>query len=211
LATSTLVARVDTAIAGMKGVGAETDLFVELPSGNGRNRDTLRIADKSRYAVPITIATDDMRRITLVSDGARKVEVANGQIGRPRPVQALLPRWLDEFPRYVFAPLTDGVNTWTQLSRELAQAGYDVRTERRDMPVRGQNRAFYRLLASKGETSIEIRIDGERMLPVTIRVVRGPDSRNKQLWTARYSFGHQFAATEFVPPSPVAAETGQGS
>lgn len=206
-----LARKVDEAMAAAKGIGAKTDVYADLPEGSGRVTLYSRIQERGRYVVEYVHPKTRLSVNLLIGDGSRQTRREGGTWLPPSGIGASgapsVAAWIESFPAQAFASTTDGYGAWTALAGGLGKAGFRVSVQETKLPVRGQPRTFYRLVADKTTARIEARFDGQRMLPVTIRVVRqmGP-RQSKVMWTTAYSFGHRFDASLFRIPA-VAAST----
>lgn len=201
--------RMAQAIEGMRGVEGVAETTVETPEGRGQIRTTIAVRDNRNYRIEFPI-------VALVPDAG--VMAANGttrslRIGTkttpPFPIDGktgdadwnasqIARNWNRDFGRLIFRGLTEGRDALGPLIAEWSrpQSGFRVTTEERSREFRGRTVTNYRIRASRaaragqGASEVEIVIDGERGLPVTIRSI-WTDDRGRE-WRAQWSAGWNF-------------------
>jgi hypothetical protein len=104
----------------------------------------------------------------------------------------------------LFAPYTQGRPFWGPLIRDLEKGskGYSLAVEDREAEVKGgSKRRLVRLVALQkdGPGQVEIVLDAQRWLPVTLKAV-GPDEKGREartLWMVSWGFGGRYEPGEF--------------
>lgn len=201
--------RMARAIEGMRGVEGMAETTVETPEGRGQIRTMITVRDNKNYRIEFPI-------VALVPDAG--VMAANGttrslRIGTkttpPFPIDGktgdadwnasqIASNWNRDFGRLIFRGLTEGRDAMGPLISEWSRpnSGFRVITEERTREFRGRMVTNYRIRAShpgrggRGASEVEIVVDGERGLPVTIRSI-WTDDRGRE-WRAQWSAGWNF-------------------
>lgn len=200
---------------------AETSLYVENEELRGSIRATIQIDSPRRYAIEYQRPDDPTVTGLFVADGRLRAERRGGRWSEPAEVDAagslppaaeLASRFADQFPELMFAAFARRRPFWEPLLRQWQQGagGYVATVEKRPSRVGDREVTFYRIVARTqqgGSRTIEIRVQGERMLPVAIRVLsRLPDGReSKTQWSAAWGFDQPMDEEAFRIPSVAAS------
>lgn len=208
--------RVDTAIGQLTDVAGGFE--VELRNGEleGTQNGTFLVSDASIYRVDYVdiAAPTTLRRITA-NGKSKKILAAKGwgqpvaatTVGAPvdARIVAELPRM---FSRIVFESLTERRATWGPMISQLEKQGYQVTLESKNIPTGGVNRPYLRLVASrkgKGANDFEVRLDGIRFVPLTIRM-NGTDEKGRPItatWRGAWEFNQKVKEQILNPKAPV--------
>ncbi len=213
--------RVDDAIGQLTDVAGGFE--VELRNGEleGSQNGAIWISDPSIYRVDyVDIAAPTTLRRTTADGKSKKVLAAKGwgqpvaanKVGAPvdGKIVTELPRL---FSRIVFESLTERRPTWGPLVTQLEKQGYEVTLESKNIPTGGVNRPYLRLVASrqgKGVNNFEVRLDGIRFVPLTIRM-NGIDEKGRPItanWRAAWQF-NQKVKEQILNPKAVATNATQ--
>lgn len=218
-----LASSIGKSIASLKNTTADLFTLSDSPEGHGRNRGVLKVADNKRYNIDFIVLSDVPVPAKMVANGKQRIVKLGEEWIPPMSVSKSLPaaqrdpkKLIDAFnvdyQRLAFQGLTEGSDPWVPLVKQLAAGyeGYQLRTEERHLMVSGRNFLSYRFRATRsaeaakkyGESTIEIVVDGQRYLPVTIRHVYKDLQGNarKSQWSAQYVFNRSLTDKDFDAP-----------
>jgi hypothetical protein len=210
----------------LRNVSLQTMVQVEFDGGNGASigYSEIRSASqlRSEYAHLQTQPIVNLVRETLVVNGSDYATHDTAVAWTdPKPLSALKNeaptdpmRWASRFPRGILSTFAGGTPI-TSLVETLDKpdSGFNVTSEQRYVAFQGQQMLQRRLhisrtaeqAKSKGELTIEIMIDGQRLLPVTIRTNVEEKGKPPQrfMWTAQWNFApnQNFAPETFEMPT----------
>ncbi|HVL39479.1 MAG TPA: hypothetical protein VM328_08835 [Fimbriimonadaceae bacterium] len=220
MSAAALGKRVDAALGNLKNAYGETSLIVQTPSGNGNARSVIKIADRSKYLIeyvwfdrgrPFTsgIRGNGGKVSVLSQEGWEAAKPASGLTPPPTGL-SLVQGFNSIMPRLVWTPITNAKPIFEPLASGYARGigGYQARVEEKVSHVGGKRIVNYRILATRhaagaktyGPSSIEIRVDGQYWLPVTIRI-DNKDTKGRphfMQWQSFWRFGQKFDPKEFV-------------
>lgn len=201
--------RAAQAIEGMRGVEGLAETTVETPEGRGQIRTTVVVRDNRNYRIEFPIVALVPDAGVMAADGRTRSLRIGTNTAPPLPIDGktgeadwtaaqIADNWNRDFGRLIFRGLTEGRDALGPLIAEwsLPGSGYQVTAEERSRNFRGRTVTNYRIRAArparagKGASEVEIVIDGERGLPVTIRSV-WTDEQGRQ-WRAQWSAGWNF-------------------
>lgn len=118
-----------------------------------------------------------------------------------------LDAWLDDISLRMFDTYTTSQGSWSGVLKALSNPanGYKVTTEEKTASINNKSRHMYRIVAkstSGPQSEVEIVIDGERYVPVTVRRIRTKADGTKLniFWTGNWQFGGKFAPKSFQVP-----------
>lgn len=210
-----LAALADKSMMILNDAGFDAFVTLNVEKGRGMSRVHGDIANKSKYRIQYESWAGDHPGVILVVSNGTTMYTDHDSVletGNKSPVRVpirasspgsglkLLNGWLTDMPAYVtgwyrfmapvYAPLVD------QLMDPANQ--FKVTVEKRVTPYEGQLVTNYRILATRepdstmGYAELEIVLDGERFLPVTVRSrYRFPGAGpNEMMWS-----GHWFPQT----------------
>ncbi len=203
--------QLDQSVAALRNAHAKFTLSVQDEAGSGNSRGEVMIAGPNQYLVDFYRTTEPTRILRAVADGQRRATLRQDGWSEVEPVptkwskstERVLPLWSRLFPRTMFRPLIEAQPVYEPLVRELRKSGFSVRYEVAEVELNGDYRPAGRILAAPpvaGRHEIEIRLDGIRMVPLTIRMVRNAPAR-EIIWTASWAFDQKFKPETFKLPS----------
>lgn len=210
-ATSTeltsLGAKMDEALTKSKDLWAKTNTLFEI-SGRGTlasGKADVKIQNADRFRVEYYMPDTEATLHAEVKNGGPTAELAEeGWKKAPRRPAPSVNEWSQVFPREVFATLTQGRPAWSEFLRRLEKGedGFRTHIEKRTRKVAGAEHPYLRVLAERPKTTIEMIVDGERYLPLTIRVSdeSNPGKTRKGLWSAEWKSGGVHDPKAFVLP-----------
>jgi hypothetical protein len=203
--------RIDKALKGLKDTHAQTVLTMEETRGSGRGQNDVWIKDNQTFRLQFTQLSEGAPATVEVVSNSGKRQMVNSSreeswqklpndafpATAPKPDQVVR-SWPSNFSKLVFAGLATEKDIWTPLTQGLAAGaeGYKAQIEERDLPYQGRNVKMYRILAKKGpsgqpgSTAIEIVVEADRSLPVTMRVNNTKENGQhfSYHWSCRYRF-----------------------
>ncbi len=202
--------RMDDALFAVKNRFVEIETNYNVGGATLSGRGFVKLGDRKRYSIEYFLPRTEGATNRLVADGTRRASMVNGKWERKGAfpelaAEAKLPvemkEFTVEFPRYLFAPITDGVRVWEGLFRGLEKDGYTLTYEEQETKVGEASRTVARILATKGATQMEFVVDETDAVPMTVRVQRpGGTGTDRMMWTAIWNAGGTFAPNEFVVP-----------
>lgn len=220
MTAATLAKNVNAAISRMAKTYGEANTFVRTPEGRARAQSLFRIQDSRTFRADFIASGLIPKTGVVLSNGKEKRRVVasestmTAKVGTPLKDAKLTPeqvlsKWPREFSRLMFLPLTDGVDSWTPLLTRLqkGEGGFKTVIEERTLISYGKPVKNYRVRAARSETAakklgkceIEMVIDAQRFLPVTVRVV-STDAQGKpweQQWSGGWGFNRKFSPSDF--------------
>lgn len=219
LSASELGAKLDEAIATLKDATADASISIENEELKGQLQLNIDVANPETYKIEYVLVTRPEETQVAVANGKKRSRLESSVWSAPKPVASageaidgrkLLSTWADQFPSHAMRSLTDRQPTWRPLleALERGELGFRMVVETKTMPVGGQPRPFFRVLAERPGTEqlrFEMRFDGTRFVPLTLRANRdrGPGASSKAQWTAGWKFGQKVDTREFeVPGEP---------
>lgn len=219
LSAAELGAKLDKAIAALKDASADANITVENEELQGQLRLNIDVANPETYKVEYVLVSNPQETHFAVANGKKRSRFEKSVWAAPKPAASqgeavdgrkLLSTWADRFPNDALRSLTDRQPTWGPLLQALerGELGFKMIVETKTMPVAGQPRPFYRVLAERPGAEplrFEMRFDGTRFVPLTLRSNRErPGGRpDKAQWTAGWKFGQKVDPSKFeVPGEP---------
>lgn len=205
--------KVGDATMRIQNTGADLIVLVQTPEGQGFfSAPTIdfRVMGGKLYRVDSVVLHEIPFSSSTANDGKTRTVRVNDKIVKMNANQTLQAARLKgadqirlfetDFTRMMFQGLTDGIDAWKPILQGWASGvdGYKSTIEERTMKHMGQTFRHYRvhaqrtgaLVKTRGQSTFEIIIDADRMLPVTVRHVR-VDPKGKtwaMMWTASYRF-----------------------
>lgn len=210
---------VDKALASVSGAFVEADTNFEMPDvGKLTGKAQIRIENPSTYMVQYYTVEDQSARRKVVADGNRRAELGgDGWKQLPDPKAPPKPKEVTEadvkafgegFLQTMHSRFLTGENVWGPMMRawEEGKGGYTVRVETKTVKLNGKDRRIQRVVAETKQgtpTQIEILIDGQRNLPLTVRSVETlpGGKQNRIMWTGRWAFGGKHEKSSFALPA----------
>lgn len=204
--------KVDVALSELQGAKASVYVMFEVPSGQGRTENEVLIQDAKHYRIEYTLPEHDVSFNVVVADGRRKGMMERQQWLAAKPLDAALFAPSDvvggfatRFTKYMFAGIVDGVDAWARLLGTWSKpgSGHTLTIEKKSMPVAGEMRPYYRVVAVKsGQQAdvLEARFDGTNFIPLTVRSHVG---KTRVQWQARWTFGHTHDESRFAVVAPM--------
>lgn len=222
---SVLAERISKAFREMKDTFGESRYTIKTPTENGQVKNAIKVQDYKTYSIQTLQMSAMPNIVELRADGSKKSRTSeNGSFASPKPLgspgadavlspKQLVERWPREFPRLAFAGLTEGKEVWKPFFQELfsGRSGFKGEISRRTMEFRGKKVTNYRVVAKRtpeaakklGRCEMEMVFDGQRYLPVTIRVnlVERNGGAWNILWQTGWNFGQKFEPKDFALPN----------
>lgn len=218
-----LGARIDDALANLEVVMAEGFLTFETASeSDSDKKDSMRfqtqikIQDGRTFSIDYALPETKWSWNRLVGDGSWRAVRIDGKwsglaefSGRraAKMARAEVEDWPMKFPEGMFSFYFRGQDAWGPLFKawQSGVAGYSATVEKNLVRHGTIEREHYRVVAKTEEgnpTEVEVIIDSERMLPLTIRAIQtGPGGGESRIfWTASWAFGGTHEPSDFVIP-----------
>lgn len=205
--------------ASLTGLGQKVDQAIQkLPAAmvNGRitfstgegelmGKVDIKVKDSSTFKVQYNMPRLKAEAGTVVGDGQRFAE-KEGTEWRLKTKKggaaslSELQNWPLEFTEMMFFPLTDAKKVWGPLFDSWQKKGAKV--EERPQEFNGKKKMLYRVLLTEKDSQLEVILDGDRMLPLTVRsdVPRKGGGRDRMMWTGQWAFGGSHKAADFLIP-----------
>ncbi len=220
-----LGALIDDALANLKVSMAEAVLTWEIADKNNpEQKDSMRlqpvilIEDGRTFSITYALPETRASWNRLVGDGSRRsARIDKKWIEQPKFTARRAPKmsraevedWPMSFPEGMFSFFFRSQDAWAPLfsAWQNGVAGYSATVEKQLVRKGTVQRELYRVVAKteKGDpTEVEIIIDADRMLPLTVRAIRsGPGGGESRIfWTASWAFGGSHDPKEFEIPVP---------
>lgn len=217
-----LAKNISKALSSLKGIEGETVTTLTTPGGHGQVRGKLKIQNERAYSIQFPVVQMMPAMKEARSNGKVKaVSTDQGVFPRKSRIDAsllagnvrsgkLAENWARYFPQLVFSSLTDGKDVWQPLFAELADghSGFKAEISQRTLDFRERKVSNFRLTAKRnpeaakrfGPCEMEMVFDGERFLPVTIRMnFKDPkEGEYKVLWQTAWNFDRKFDPKDFA-------------
>ncbi|MCE9558755.1 MAG: hypothetical protein K8R88_07365 [Armatimonadetes bacterium] len=204
--------KLDEGMKTLSGVYGEAIAATRDSEMQGSTKSEIWIQDASHYKVEFNIPEKPTEANFMMGAGQARGTFINGtwkSDDLPDAPAALDDR-ISHLGSLAFFPLVDQKPMWSVLLKQLTagEQGFRAIVEEKLIPVGTEERIFYRVLAErKGEkpATAEIRVDGKRFLPVTVRLNRALGSKKNQFmqWNAQWSFTRPIDPGTFKVPSTV--------
>ncbi|MEQ1823476.1 MAG: hypothetical protein ABL949_13280 [Fimbriimonadaceae bacterium] len=207
----------------LKGTGATIKMIAQTSGGRATFDGVMRIGDNRHYRIDTFIIKPEPLTGIYLNNGTRRFAFVDGKFvptgGIPSAQQLpsatsdpvkLATLFPSEFGRIMFQGLTDGVDAWGPLFSAWASGvgGYKAKVEERVMNFQGKKYLTYRVIAKRteqaaktfGKSTIEVRVDGARFLPVTMMETRLDLKKKPWIvqWFAAYEFGRKFTDSDYA-------------
>lgn len=214
--------KVDDAMASLKNARGLGILQYDYIGNQMRSSLETKIQDQKTYKINFVLPRTLGSANQIIADGEDRVLKIDGKY-EPLPgfgstnqdltamSHAELEKWAEEFPLYIFAHFTGGQASWEGLMRGFASqdSGFDVTVHKGTIKVNNKDRPMYMLTAESladTKTSIQIKVDGVRYLPLTIKVDKQVEGGNlKMFWNSGWAFSDdpadRYDKSEFVIPT----------
>jgi hypothetical protein len=195
-------------------------MLAQTSEGRGIYEGEFRFQQRNVFKVNWVHIQADPRNGTLLSNGKTRQSFFDGKLGpsvdasrsfagaTTDPAQ-LVARFSNEFPRFLFQGATDGKDPWVPLLTAWSKGagGYKVFIQERNITYQGRKFRNFRIKADRtvagakklGKSSIEIIIDGNFFLPVTVREIREDLDKRQWViqWAGSYNFNQKFKPDDF--------------
>lgn len=218
-----LAKRVAQTVGNMKGIYGESVTSLKTPEGSGQVQSYYKVRDNKAFVVNFPIVRGVPTRGEVRADGKQRVVKETGAYSRPAPVgtptvqtalnsREVVQRWPKEFGRLMFLNLTDGRDAWGPVLAGLGrgEGGFQTTVEERSMQWQGRTVRNYRVRAVRsaeaakrlGPCEMEMVFDGERFLPVTVRVdMKDPNGQPWRIeWSGAWSWTRPIDPKELALP-----------
>lgn len=197
--------KVDDALAKLPPAFVDARLTYKTEIGELIGKTEVMVQNDKMFKVTYNLPKNEAEQSVIIADGDRQAE-KEGEKWRltkksgGEASASDLAAWPMEFPAMMFSPLTDNRRTWGPLFKTWAKQGTKI--EERSETINGEKKVLYRILHESKDTQIEVILDGEMMLPTTVRsnYPRPGGGRNQMMWTGRWGFGGSHDAKNFVIP-----------
>lgn len=209
---------VDSALIEMVNARCDARITFSLPIGVTDMQVRADIKSADTYNIDFVIpAFFDALDNVAIADGKRRAMLLGTEWEELPAFSSMkshkmdsddLDEFVRSFTKEMYAPYLDGEAVWEPLFTALQNGvgGYDSVVERQLAEGRGQQRRLIRVYASTSDgapTELEIVIDEERMVPVTVRVVQIQEDgfEFKMMWTGVWAFrGGSYEPNTFIVP-----------
>lgn len=197
--------KVDAALAKLPPAFVDARLTYKTEVGELIGKSEIKIQNDKMFRVTYNLPKNEAEQSIIVADGERQAEkekdkwkLVKKEGGEASAKE--LAAWSAEFPALMFSPLTDNRRTWGPLFKEWSKQGTKV--EEKSETINGQKKVIYRVLHKSKDSQMEVILDGEMMLPTTVRTdyPRPGGGRNQMMWTGRWGFGGSHDAKDFRIP-----------
>ncbi len=197
--------KVDQALAKLPPAFVDARLTFKTEVGELVGKSEIKVQNDKMFRVTYNLPKNEAAQSVIVADGEKQAEMEKDQWrivkkegGEASPAE--LAAWSAEFPALMFSPLTDNRKTWGPLFRQWSKEGTKV--EEKTETINGQKKVIYRVLHKSNDSQMEVILDGEMMLPMTVRTdyPRPGGGRNQMMWTGRWGFGGSHDAKDFRIP-----------
>lgn len=220
-----LAQKVGEAMKNLKNTYGEATTIIETPEGNGTVKSRIQVVDAKHYQIEFPVIERIPKSGEVRSDGKLRLIRSGSGLEPQKPATWVDPKsnrsgtelattFSKEFPRSMFYGLTDGKDAWKSIGESWSNGGNNsVRIEERTMEAQGRKFRHYRLYVSRtpaaekklGKMTMEIVIDAERYLPVTVRMNEAAPGGKafKVNWSTGWRFNEKIDPSNFriVPPS----------
>lgn len=184
-------------LRGLRGVGAIAQAFYEVNGGRGMGYLTLAAKTPTVFHLEyLTLGGRyDVSRDTMVSDGKRFAMLTRPGWSIPVPLAARrdtrvadpVTAWARSSSRLMFVGIGSKATPWSDLVRAASKpgSGYEVFAEQRSWINAGRPILNYRILVrrnaqsvrKRGRLFVELVVDAQQKLPVTVRTVLEPPGK----------------------------------
>ena len=197
--------KVDQALAKLPPAFVDARLTYKTEVGELIGKSEIKVQNDKMFRVTYNLPKNEAEQSIVIADGEKQAEKEKDQwrIVKKEGGEASsdeLAAWSAEFPALMFSPLTDNRKTWGPLFRQWSKEGTKV--EEKTETINGQKKVIYRVLHKSNDSQMEVILDGEMMLPMTVRTdyPRPGGGRNQMMWTGRWGFGGSHNAKDFRIP-----------
>lgn len=197
--------KVDQALAKLPPAFVDARLTYKTEVGELIGKSEIKVQNDKMFRVTYNLPKNEAEQSIIIADGEKQAEKEKDQwrIVKKEGGEASsaeLAAWSAEFPALMFSPLTDSRKTWGPLFRQWSREGTKV--EEKTETINGQKKVIYRVLHKSNDSQMEVILDGEMMLPMTVRTdyPRPGGGRNQMMWTGRWGFGGSHDAKDFRIP-----------
>lgn len=217
-----LAKKVGSALASLKSTEGETVATIKTPVGNGQVRGKVKVQSPQAYSIQYLVVDEMPALKEARSNGKlRAISTDQGAFNNKKPAgtplkssvlssRQLASNWHRDFPHLLFLGLTDKRDPWQPLLEELlsGRSGFETEVAERTLDFRGKKVSNFRVTAKRtaemakklGPCEMEMVFDGQRFLPVTIRVnFEDPkDGKYQIVWQTGWNFQKSFKPEEFA-------------
>lgn len=202
--------QLDQSLYELRNAEARFSIVSEDSELSGQSTGTIKIGGSGQYRLEY-FRTNALNQLLLVVGNGRERRLLRndgwGPITRvptrwSKEASPILGQWNALFPRLAFRALTEAQPGYEPLVRELRQQGFEVKYEVSEFKINESYRPVGRIFATapdRARHDIEIRLDGIRMVPLTIRMER-KEPRREIIWTASWNFEQMFEPSVFSFP-----------
>ncbi len=173
---------VDRAISSLSNVAGTFNIELRNESMEGSKSGQFLIASSAQYAIDtVDIDKPTVLNRTLANGSTKKSLSENGWTApqavsaQGKPVGQKVSNTLSRnFSRLMFESLTERRPTWSPVLKSLEAEGFRVTLETKSISTSGVMRPYTRLVATRdgvGLNEFEVRFDGIRHVPLTVRMV----------------------------------------
>lgn len=200
-----LGAEVDAALGGLTETLCETETMYDVGGQQASAKLAIKVRDRDTYKAEWVEPASRYAINSIVRDGGRASVRFGDEQGPVRPWagggKTTLDEWLDSPTRTMLRGFEDGAPAFASLLRALEEGekGFKATTESSKRTVAGKEREIVRMVASSPSgDKVELVVDGERKLPLTVRVKRA--NGDSVLWTGRWGSGGKHDDSSFRMP-----------
>jgi len=206
--------KVDYALTHLTNTVGAGKLDARTEDKMGYNLCKIFIGTKGVYSVEYPRPEMPFQKSLIVSDGikhaTRDYETVTTDVNIAKASEDYVDEWPQRFTELALVSLSDQRPVYAPLMKALqsGKGGYKTSLDKMVTTLDGVKHTMYRIVATRTEpdtTTIEIRVDGDRWLPITLRVnrkVKGGEEFYSR-YALAWQFGQKVNADAFAVPTTV--------
>lgn len=211
-----LAKKMDASLASLKNAWVTAKISYDIPSvGKLTGHADIKIEDKDTFLIDYYIPSTQGGMNRMVSQDGKTAYMRAGEwVSKKPPVKVekvatddSVKAWEESFSEQMFAGFMTGQDAWAPIvdGWQKGKGGYKLTMEEKTLKEKGQDRTYYRLLATRkgqGEATVEVQVDGKKFVPLTVRVLRTNKDGSKEslYWNSAWRSGGSFKKSDFKVP-----------